>query len=187
MLDNVKVRSPYGRLRIPSGSEPVLLRGKVRFEDRTQHEHDGCLDHAVLHRRDAQRPLAAIAFWNPHTQKWLRHIALAPQLLLQRFQPPIRTCGLDPIEVGPVHPWCAGIGPAAPIGFQEHVFSADLVPQAIESLVRFGLGFRLARFEGQVYYRRQWDYGKGACSRRCDCGHSRAYRQRPRCIGWYGR
>jgi len=143
MLRNVKVHSPHSRLRIPSGPEPILLRGKVRFEDRTEHEHDGGLDHAILHRRDTQRPLATIAFWNPHTQKRLRCIALAPQFLLQRYEPPVYACGLDRFEVDPIHPRCAGISPAAPKCFEEYVFAIDLVPQAVESAARFGLGFRL--------------------------------------------
>ena len=51
MLRDVEIDSPNSHLRIPSGSKPVLLCEQVRFEDRTEYQHHGGLDHAVLHRR----------------------------------------------------------------------------------------------------------------------------------------
>src|ERR1700689_3110679 len=93
ILSNVKVRSADGHLRIHTGPEPVLLRRQVRFEDRTEHQHHSGLDHAVLHRRDTQWPLATITFWDPYTKKRLRRISLAPQFFLQRSEPKIHPAG----------------------------------------------------------------------------------------------
>jgi hypothetical protein len=139
----MEVRSADGHLRIHAGSEPVLLRRQVRLEDRTEHQHHGGLDHAILHRRDAQRPLATISFWDPYTKKRLGCISLAPQLFLQRSEPLIGPAGLDRREVNPVDTRRAGIGPATSQCFSEHIFPTDLVPQAVKSIARFRLGFRL--------------------------------------------
>ena len=48
--------------------------------------------------------MVSIGFWNPHTQKWLRCIALAPQFLLQRFEPSVHTADSIPSKSTPSPP-----------------------------------------------------------------------------------
>jgi hypothetical protein len=119
------------------------LRLQVHVENRAEHQHRGGLDHAVFYRRNAERSLSTIAFWNPDAQKRLRRITLAPQLSPQRSEPLSLALGLDRLEVDAIHPRRAAIGAAASIRFLQDVFSANLIPQAVEPIARFRLGFRL--------------------------------------------
>lgn len=65
------------------------------------------------------------------------------QLLLQLRQPPSCACVVDLLEGDAVEPWSTSIRPAFPVSFEQYVPSADLVPQAVETIADFGFGFRL--------------------------------------------
>src|SRR6185437_9963346 len=92
---------------------------------------------------DTQGPSATITFWDPYSKKWLRRIPLAPQLFLQRSEPLICPAGLDRREVDAVDTRHTGISPASSKCLTENIFPTDLVPQAVKSIARFRLGFRL--------------------------------------------
>ena len=57
-----KWRSPdwHGR------RQSIAAFAKIHFEKRTQHLCDGLLDHAIQHRRYAQRTLCPVGLWNEH-------------------------------------------------------------------------------------------------------------------------
>src|SRR5207245_609257 len=71
VLGDVKVCPAHRHLRVHLRTKPVLLRSQVRVKNWTEHQHRGGLDHAVLYRRDAERSLSTIAFWNPDAQERL--------------------------------------------------------------------------------------------------------------------
>src|SRR5664280_2483320 len=140
---DVKVRPAHRHLRVQLRTKSVLLRSQILVKNRTEHQHRSGLDHAVFYRRDAERSLSTIAFWNPDAQKRLWCISLAPQLFSQRPEPLFLTLGLDRFKVDAIHSRRARIGAATSIRFVQNVFSVNLIPKAIEPIARFGLGFRL--------------------------------------------
>jgi hypothetical protein len=71
--------------------------------------------------------------------------ACGPQLLPQVFQSSILPVGGDLVERHPVAAGGTVVTPACPVGFFEDVGPTHLVPQRIESKVRFGPSFRLQR------------------------------------------
>jgi hypothetical protein len=71
VLSDMEVRPANRHLGIHIRTEPVLLRSQVFVEDGTEDQHHGGLDYSVLDSRDAQRSLATIPFWYPHTQEGL--------------------------------------------------------------------------------------------------------------------
>ena len=52
----------------PSGPEPVGEADKVLLVDRIENFNHGALDDLVFQRRDPQRPLPAVRFWDVSTQ-----------------------------------------------------------------------------------------------------------------------
>src|SRR3972149_2802873 len=132
-------------LGIHARSEAVLLWAKNGFKDRANHQQQRHLRHAVRDRGDAEWTLAAIALGYPHAKKGLRAIGLAPQLLLQLRRPRSYALGLDLLERDPVHTRCPAVGTAVLVCLPEHVLSADLVPETVETIARLGLCFRLQR------------------------------------------
>src|ERR1035441_2131421 len=140
---DVKVGPAHRHLRVQLRTKSVLLRSQILVKNRTEHQHCGGLDHAVFYRRDAERSLSTIAFWDPDAQKRLWRITLAPQLFSQRPEPLFLTLGLDRFKVDAIHARRPRIGAATSIRFVQNVFSGNLIPKAIEPIARFGPRFRL--------------------------------------------
>ena len=103
------------------------------------------LHHPIADRGDAKRALAAVALGDPHPQQGLWPVSPSAQLLPQPFQPRLDAVGLDRLEGLTIAARRAAIGAAASVRFGQNIGSADLVPQGVEAIGRFSLGFRLQR------------------------------------------
>jgi hypothetical protein len=97
-LRDVPKHLAYGHLRIQLRTEVILVSQHVRLEDGADHPHHRHLDHAVADGRNAERPLPAVALWDPHSQQGLRAVGGAVQLLHNPFQPLLSTPSLDLVE-----------------------------------------------------------------------------------------
>jgi hypothetical protein len=141
----VPVGAADRHLGVELRAEAVLVRQQVRLEDRLEHDDHGRLHHTIADRGDAKRALAAVALGDPHPQQGLWPVSPGAQLLPQPFQPRLDAVGLDRLEGLAVDTRRAAIGAAASVCLGEDIGAADLVPQRVEAISRFSLGFRLQR------------------------------------------
>ena len=76
-------------LGVTPGAVGVLLRWKIGFEDRLQHQH--CCRHAdpIPQGRDAQRPELAVGFRDEHTPDGVRSVGPLPERKRQFPEPPL--------------------------------------------------------------------------------------------------
>lgn len=126
------------------GSRTAVLPGEqVFFEDRSHHQQHRHLRYPIPDSRNSQRALPTSCLGHPYTQQGPAPILLGAQLLPQSLQPARQPGGLDGFEALAVYPGGAAIGTASPVGFKQDIFSAHLVPQAVETCGCFALGFRL--------------------------------------------
>lgn len=142
-IHQVKVHTAHRQLGIQTRPKSVLLRNKVRLEDRPQHQQRRRLRHPISARRNSQRPLAALVLGDPHTQKGLGTIRLFHKLLLEVPEPRPHALSFDVPEGLPVDAGCAAISAALRVGDLEDFPPTHLVPEAVESVARFCLGFRM--------------------------------------------
>jgi len=127
-FDNREVDPAHCHLGIESTPEAVLPGRQVRLEDRFEYQQHRRLRHAVADAGHRERAFATIGLGYPHAQQGPGPVRLAFELLLQSFQPRGSAFGFNGIEGLSIHPRCAPIGSAAPVGFGEDVPSAHLVP-----------------------------------------------------------
>src|SRR5271168_4967410 len=97
----------------------MLLGQQVHLKDGTNDQHRRHLNHAVPDARNAERPLASVALRYPHPQEGLGDILSRSQLLPQRFQPALKTMGVDPFERLAISPPRSRIRATTAIGWQD--------------------------------------------------------------------
>lgn len=140
-VHQVKVHTAYGHLGVQTGPKSVLLRRQIRLEDRSQHQQHRRLYHPISDRRNSQRPLAALVLGDPHTQKGLGTVRLFHKLLLEVPEPRPHALSLDGQEGLPVDAGRAAVAAALRVGDLEDFPPTHLVPEAVEPVARFCLGF----------------------------------------------
>jgi len=123
----------------------ILLRWKIGFKDRLQHQHRCRHADPIAQGRDAQRPKFAIGLRYVHSSDGVRSIALLPERKRQFAKPPLHPIRFDVREVLTVHARCTLVGAALSIGMSQDVFAADLVVQDVEAIAGFSLRFRVQR------------------------------------------
>ena len=143
LLSHLVVSQTNRRLSIAPRPKPHLLLAEVCFEDRADHQHHRHLNHAVANRRYPERALAAITLWYPHSQQGLGTIAFCPKLLLKIPEPSLDSSGVDLFEGLSIDPCRSTVPAASAVGFLEHIPSTDLIPEGVEPIARFYLGFCL--------------------------------------------
>jgi hypothetical protein len=121
----------------------VLLRWKIGFEDRLEHQHCCCHAHPITQGRDTQRPEFAVGFRYEHSSDGVRLVRLLLERKRQFAEPPLRAVRLDIREVLTVHARCALVGAALGPGMGQDVLAADLVVQRVEAIAGFSLRFRV--------------------------------------------
>src|SRR6266704_602645 len=119
----------------------VHLLGKLRLEDRRQHEVRSRLRHAVPYRRDPKRPFAAAGLRNVHPTYRIGSIPSTPQVFPELPEPALQPLRFDLLEGRPVHPGRPLPALRTPVRVLQHVRSADLVAQTVEPPRRLLLGF----------------------------------------------
>ena len=129
-------------LGVNAFAETVLPGEKVFIEDRSENKQDGHLRDTVADGGDAQWALPTVGFRDPYTQQGRAPIPPGTQLLPQSLQPGRDPVFIDVCEGLAVHPRRAAICAATSVGFVHDIFAAHLVPQAVEPIGCFALGFR---------------------------------------------
>jgi hypothetical protein len=143
LLADMEERTAHGHLGVQARPETILLREQVGLEDGLKHQQGGRLHHPVAHRRNPERAQLAVRLWNPHPPEGLGRVRLRLQLRPEVRQPPSLAPSLDALEVLPVDSRRPTVATALAPRLFEDVLSVHLVPQAVETVARFRLRFRV--------------------------------------------
>jgi hypothetical protein len=129
------------------GPEAVGARMKIRLPDRHQEQTQRRLHHPVFDRRNAQRPLAAAAFWNHHPAYRTGPVGLGFEFRLQPLQPLLAMgrLGVDGRQTLAIHPRLTAVSKLCLQGRFEHVQAQQLPIQTPEPIFRCCLGFPIER------------------------------------------
>lgn len=140
-LGDAEVDAAQRHLGVQALAEAVLPGEQVFIEDRSQHQQHRHLHDPVADGRDAQRALPAICLGDPYRQQGRAPVRPGAQLLPQSLQPGRQSVFLDARESLAVDPGRAAVGAAASVGFVQDILAAHLIPQAVEPVGCFALGF----------------------------------------------
>jgi hypothetical protein len=133
---------PFHRLRgRPLRPEPVRARQEIRLEEGFQHDLGRLPGHPVTHRRNAERPLAAIGLRDVHAPGRRGTVLTCTQISLEFPEQPGNPVDLLHVRQGDtIHPG----GPAVLLHslprLPQDVTPADTVIQGVETPIRRLLG-----------------------------------------------
>src|SRR5258705_3269281 len=86
-------------LGIAARAVSVLLRWKVSFEDRFEHQHRCCHAHPISQGRDAQWPQLAIGLRDKHSSDRVWPVSLLPERKRQFTEPLLHPVRFDLCEI----------------------------------------------------------------------------------------
>ena len=132
-------------LGIAARTVGVLLRWKISFEDRFEHQQRCAHAHPIAQGRNAQRSKLAIGLRDKHASNRVRSVGLLPERKRQFTQPPLHPIRFDIRKLLPVHTRRALVGAALRISMGQDIVAADLVVQGLEAIARLCLRFRVQR------------------------------------------
>ena len=99
-------------LGVSPGTVGILLRWKVGFKDRFQHQHRCCHAYPIAQGREAQRPEFAVGFRYEHSSDGVWSVSLLPERKRQFAKPPLHPIRFNVREFLTVHTRCALVGAA---------------------------------------------------------------------------